>query len=148
MLISFGGLRMDTSLVSESCLICFESRSTLASALSVLNERRIFEARRLAEDPTTLAELAEEFGLCRERVRQIEGELLREGAEGREEPRRGDEEPSCAAELEGAAGAQRLGRLTTVTRAVQSNRMSGADMMTMAGMTRLEPAPCNPLTFR
>jgi RNA polymerase sigma-32 factor len=49
-------------------------RKTLASALSVLNERerRIFEARRLAEDPTTLAELAEEFGLCRERVRQIE----------------------------------------------------------------------------
>src|SRR5262245_19952171 len=49
-------------------------RKALASALSVLNkrERRIFEARRLAEDPTTLAELAEEFGLCRERVRQIE----------------------------------------------------------------------------
>ena len=49
-------------------------RKTLFDALSVLNERerRIFEARRLAEDPTTLAELAEEFGLCRERVRQIE----------------------------------------------------------------------------
>ena len=49
-------------------------RKTLFDALSVLNERerRIFEARRLAEDPTTLAELAEEFGVCRERVRQIE----------------------------------------------------------------------------
>jgi RNA polymerase sigma-32 factor len=49
-------------------------RKALASALSVLNarERRIFEARRLAEDPTTLAELADEFGVCRERVRQIE----------------------------------------------------------------------------
>jgi RNA polymerase sigma-32 factor len=46
----------------------------LFDALSVLNERerRIFEARRLAEDPTTLAELAGEFGMCRERVRQIE----------------------------------------------------------------------------
>jgi len=46
----------------------------LASALSVLNdrERRIFEARRLAENPITLKELAGEFGLCRERVRQIE----------------------------------------------------------------------------
>ena len=46
----------------------------LASALSVLNdrERRIFEARRLAENPITLKELAREFGLCRERVRQIE----------------------------------------------------------------------------
>ena len=46
----------------------------LASALSVLNdrERRIFEARRLAEDPITLAELADEFGVSRERVRQID----------------------------------------------------------------------------
>jgi RNA polymerase sigma-32 factor len=48
-------------------------RTTLASALSVLNdrERRIFEARRLAEDPITLADLASEFGVSRERVRQI-----------------------------------------------------------------------------
>ena len=34
-------------------------------------ERRIFEARRLAEDPITLTELAEEFGVSRERVRQV-----------------------------------------------------------------------------
>src|SRR6266566_3429798 len=49
-------------------------RKTLSDALTVLNERqrRIFEARRLAEEQITLAELAEEFGLCRERVRQIE----------------------------------------------------------------------------
>jgi RNA polymerase sigma-32 factor len=40
----------------------------------VLNERerRIIEKRRLAEEPITLAELAEEFGVSRERVRQIE----------------------------------------------------------------------------
>jgi RNA polymerase sigma-32 factor len=40
----------------------------------VLNdrERRIFEARRLADDPITLEELADEFGVSRERVRQIE----------------------------------------------------------------------------
>ena len=46
----------------------------LTSALSVLNdrERRIFEARRLADDPVTLEELAAEFGVSRERVRQIE----------------------------------------------------------------------------
>ena len=46
----------------------------LVSALDVLNdrERRIFEARRLAEDPITLEELAAEFGVSRERVRQIE----------------------------------------------------------------------------
>jgi RNA polymerase sigma-32 factor len=49
-------------------------RKALSSALSVLNdrERRIFEARRLAEDAVTLEELAEEFGVSRERVRQIE----------------------------------------------------------------------------
>ncbi len=35
-------------------------------------ERRIFEARRLADDPVTLEQLAEEFGVSRERVRQIE----------------------------------------------------------------------------
>jgi RNA polymerase sigma-32 factor len=46
----------------------------LISALDVLNERerRIFEARRLADDPITLEELASEFGVSRERVRQIE----------------------------------------------------------------------------
>jgi RNA polymerase sigma-32 factor len=46
----------------------------LTSALEVLNERerRIFEARRLAEDPITLEDLATEFGVSRERVRQIE----------------------------------------------------------------------------
>jgi RNA polymerase sigma-32 factor len=46
----------------------------LVSALDVLNdrERRIFEARRLADDPITLEDLASEFGVSRERVRQIE----------------------------------------------------------------------------
>jgi len=46
----------------------------LISALDVLNERekRIFEARRLADDPITLEDLATEFGVSRERVRQIE----------------------------------------------------------------------------
>jgi RNA polymerase sigma-32 factor len=46
----------------------------LIDALGVLNdrERRIFEARRLADDPITLEELASEFGVSRERVRQIE----------------------------------------------------------------------------
>ena len=49
-------------------------RKTLTSALCVLNdrERRIFEARRLAEDPITLADLASEFGVSPERVRQID----------------------------------------------------------------------------
>ncbi|MGI8525120.1 MAG: RNA polymerase sigma factor RpoH [Pseudolabrys sp.] len=49
-------------------------RKALGAALTVLNdrERRIFEARRLADDPITLEDLAEEFGVSRERVRQIE----------------------------------------------------------------------------
>ena len=49
-------------------------RAALSEALGVLNarERRIFEARRLAEDPMTLEDLSTEFGISRERVRQIE----------------------------------------------------------------------------
>jgi RNA polymerase sigma-32 factor len=46
----------------------------LSSALGVLNdrERRIFEARRLSDDPVTLEQLSDEFDISRERVRQIE----------------------------------------------------------------------------
>ena len=46
----------------------------LRGALSVLNdrERRIFEARRLRDEPETLEDLSAEFGVSRERVRQIE----------------------------------------------------------------------------
>jgi RNA polymerase sigma-32 factor len=51
-----------------------QRRSMLSSAMDDLNdrERRIFEARRLAEDPLTLEELSTEFGVSRERIRQIE----------------------------------------------------------------------------
>jgi RNA polymerase sigma-32 factor len=49
-------------------------RKALGKALSVLSERerRIFEARRLADESATLQELAAEFTISRERVRQIE----------------------------------------------------------------------------
>jgi RNA polymerase sigma-32 factor len=49
-------------------------RGMLNDALKSLNERerRVFEARRLAEDPLTLEELSSEFGVSRERIRQIE----------------------------------------------------------------------------
>lgn len=49
-------------------------KSYLSDALGSLNdrERRIFEARRLADDPVTLEELSAEFGVSRERIRQIE----------------------------------------------------------------------------
>ncbi len=35
-------------------------------------ERRVFEARRLQDDPMTLEDLSQEFGVSRERIRQIE----------------------------------------------------------------------------
>ena len=49
-------------------------QKALSEALTVLNdrERRIFEARRLTDEPVTLDVLAEEFAISRERVRQIE----------------------------------------------------------------------------
>ncbi|MBN9067879.1 MAG: RNA polymerase sigma factor RpoH [Rhizobiales bacterium] len=49
-------------------------RGMLGEALTLLNdrERRIFEARRLSDEPMTLEELSAEFGISRERVRQIE----------------------------------------------------------------------------
>jgi RNA polymerase sigma-32 factor len=48
--------------------------NALVHAIGVLNarERRIFEARHLADQPITLEELAVEFNVSRERVRQIE----------------------------------------------------------------------------
>lgn len=49
-------------------------RSYLTSAIKTLTprERRIFEARRLTDEPLTLEELSAEFGVSRERIRQIE----------------------------------------------------------------------------
>ena len=49
-------------------------RSYLTAAMGDLNERerRIFEARRLTDEPVTLEELSAEFGVSRERIRQIE----------------------------------------------------------------------------
>jgi RNA polymerase sigma-32 factor len=51
-----------------------QRRGMLTDALKGLNarERRVFEARRLAEEPLTLEELSAEFGVSRERIRQIE----------------------------------------------------------------------------
>jgi RNA polymerase sigma-32 factor len=69
---------VDESPDQETTLVASDEfnnhRKVLSDALGVLNERerRIFEGRRLAEDPITLAELADEFGVSRERVRQIE----------------------------------------------------------------------------
>jgi RNA polymerase sigma-32 factor len=69
---------VDESASQESRLVASEEadnrKQALGEALIVLNdrERRIFEARRLVDEPVTLEELADEFGVSRERVRQIE----------------------------------------------------------------------------
>lgn len=51
-----------------------ERMSYLEGAMEVLNdrERAIFKARRLKENPSTLEELAQEYEVSRERIRQIE----------------------------------------------------------------------------
>ena len=51
-----------------------QRRAFLSEAMDALNERerRIFEARRLADTPLTLEQLSEEFNVSRERIRQIE----------------------------------------------------------------------------
>ena len=69
---------VDDTINQEAALVDREESNTrigaLNQALKVLNprERRIFEARRLADDPITLEQLSTEFGVSRERVRQIE----------------------------------------------------------------------------
>jgi RNA polymerase sigma-32 factor len=69
---------VDETMDQETALAESEERENrrgmLNDALKGLNarERRVFEARRLAEDPLTLEELSAEFGVSRERIRQIE----------------------------------------------------------------------------
>ena len=69
---------VDETSNQETVLVESEERDNrhqaLQTALAVLNdrERRIFQARRLAEEPLTLEALSDEFGVSRERVRQIE----------------------------------------------------------------------------
>ena len=91
---------VDDSASQEQTLVAEEEGQNrlgaLREALGVLNprERRIFEARRLTEDPITLEELSTEFGVSRERVRQIEvrafekvQEAVKKNLAAREAPR-------------------------------------------------------------
>src|SRR6476661_1038579 len=73
-----------------------QRKGYLSSALSSLNdrERRIFEARRLTDNPATLEDLSSEFGVSRERIRQIEvrafekvQKAVRDAARGRQQPK-------------------------------------------------------------
>jgi RNA polymerase sigma-32 factor len=69
---------VDDTMDQESALAESEEKDNrhtmLTHALEGLNdrERRVFQARRLAEEPLTLEELSAEFGVSRERIRQIE----------------------------------------------------------------------------
>ena len=49
-------------------------RALLAEAMKTLTprERAILEARRLRDEPATLEDLSQQYGISRERVRQIE----------------------------------------------------------------------------
>ena len=69
---------VDEGMSQENLLVDREESDNrlgaLHQALNVLNdrERRIFEARRLSDEPITLEQLSDEFDISRERVRQIE----------------------------------------------------------------------------
>lgn len=106
---------VDGSASQESLLVAEEERDNrhvaLVDALGVLNprERRIFEARRLTDDPITLEELSGEFGVSRERVRQIEvrafekvQEAVKRSLAEIEAPRKRSGPAALAARLRGA----------------------------------------------
>ncbi len=69
---------VDESDNQEEMLVQSEEQSMrhglLQDAMGKLTdrERRVFEARRLQDDPMTLEDLSQEFGVSRERIRQIE----------------------------------------------------------------------------
>ena len=68
-------------------------KAYLASAMTSLNERekRIFEARRLQDEPATLEDLSTEFGVSRERIRQIEVRAFEKVQRAVQKSAKGDE---------------------------------------------------------
>ena len=68
-------------------------KAYLASAMTALNDRekRIFEARRLRDDPATLEDLSAEFGVSRERIRQIEVRAFEKVQRAVQKSAKGDE---------------------------------------------------------
>ena len=68
-------------------------KAYLASAMTSLNDRekRIFEARRLQDDPATLEDLSAEFGVSRERIRQIEVRAFEKVQRAVQQSAKGDE---------------------------------------------------------
>ncbi|MFM9941534.1 MAG: RNA polymerase sigma factor RpoH [Hyphomicrobiaceae bacterium] len=70
-------------------------KAYLLNAMSALNdrERRVFEARRLQEDPATLEDLSTEFGVSRERIRQIEVRAFEKVQKAVQKSAKVDEQP-------------------------------------------------------
>jgi RNA polymerase sigma-32 factor len=104
----------------------------LYASLRVLNnrERRIFEARRLAEEPATLEELAGEFGVSRERVRQIEARAFEKLQKAVKRAIATIERPSAGSNREACTA---------------SGRAAAADRLLMRTQRRNRP-PLRPLT--
>jgi len=76
--IEWGDTLVDQAQDSEAIVAEYDEstrqESALNAALHLLTERerRVFEARRLTEDPPTLEQLGHELSISSERVRQIE----------------------------------------------------------------------------
>ncbi|WP_159586152.1 RNA polymerase sigma factor RpoH [Chelativorans xinjiangense] len=82
-------------------------RRMLGDAMGILNdrERRIFEARRLSDEPLTLEELSGEFDISRERVRQIEVRAFEKVQEAVKASARKQAQPPRTAQGEGQGAA-------------------------------------------
>ena len=75
-LMSAGGPRVDDVLAAEELDERLRDKIREYGTLLKGKEKRIFEERLLAEEPKTLQQLGDEFGVSRERVRQVEKRLL------------------------------------------------------------------------
>jgi RNA polymerase sigma-32 factor len=73
----------DKSISQETALSQLQLKGLLKSKLEAFQnelaprEREIFEKRLLSEEPLTLQELGDHFGVSRERIRQLEDKLLK-----------------------------------------------------------------------
>ncbi len=75
-LVPGGGAGMDDALAEKELGDQLKGKIHEFGATLAGKEKRIFDERLLAEDPRTLQELGTEFGVSRERVRQLEKRLL------------------------------------------------------------------------
>ena len=75
-LVSDGGPSAEDQVGNEELRSVFLAKVHEFAAGLDERERRIIDARILAEEPKTLQELGEEFGVTRERVRQLEARLV------------------------------------------------------------------------